>query len=155
MKFLFKIFFFIFLLINNGCCNNDDDVCLTDISNKTTNIESLYGCQNSAINFQLNPISTYKIITNETDYNNFVTGICHPNIDFEHYNLIIGTIGSSKELITLNYNFYQSCENNIYKLNLNVKYGNELNTQTFYYFNVLVPKSYFIEYLKLNISITI
>ena len=142
----------IFIGLSFGC--SDEDCCVnTDISSLTKNMADL-GCMDAPTSMMINANEAYLIITNREDYDTFVEGTCHPDIDFSQYQLIIGYFISKKKVLTFDYKYYMSCENNFYKLSVSPAYatGEENSENTMYFYQILVPNDETIDFLRVSFS---
>lgn len=142
LLWLISIFFTI------GCCK-EAEICTKNISNKISSVETIYNCDDSINEMQLISDLNYQIILDNETYNNQVSGICHPPIDFEKYNLIIGKNYSFNKISKFEYEFYETCESGIYKLFIKPKKEMNILLEKFYYYHILIPKDVNIVYLKI------
>lgn len=152
---MFKIRFYLILLslviFLVNCSNDDKEFCSSDVSNKLSSIDNVYNCTNSLDNLILAEPSSYIIIEDKIKYDELVTGDCHPEIEFDKYKLIIGSIISENKISSVKYEYTKSCEPNFYKLFVKVTRDlSQLNTDNkIKTFHVLVPKEDQIDFFKL------
>ena len=90
----------------------------------------------------------YIIITTEDEYDAKVKGSCHPEIDFDTYNLLIGYSASIKKISSVKNRLYKSCEPTVYNLETTVKYQGNAEERKFFTYHLLVPKNEQIDELK-------
>jgi len=145
MKIIFR--YLVVFILFSSCCK-DDSVCTIDITNKAFSIEEVYGCNNTITELVINSDTNSFFITNMNEYNNLISGDCHPQIDFEEYNLLIGKTFSLNKINSFEYTFYETCESGIYKLYLKPIKEVNSNLERFYTYHLLIPKNIEILYLK-------
>lgn len=115
-----------------------DDSCDDSIIN-TTSLEAEYGCSDTRYNLEVDLDDTYMIISNQNEFDQYVSGDCHPNIDFETYDLIIGKRLLSNGNDSIDYRFTYVC--NSEKLHLTVIFKqNETLIAPNVTFHALIPK---------------
>ncbi len=152
---LIKILSLIILIIGLSFGCSKEDCCVnTDISSLTKSMSDL-GCTDASTNMVISADKVYLIITSQDDYDALVTGTCHPEIDFSQYQLIIGYFASQKKVSSFDYKYYMSCESNFYKLSISPKHSaGEENIETIlYYYQLLVPNSETIDFLRVSFTI--
>lgn len=139
------------LLLLFFSCNKEECLVNTDISELTKTMEEL-GYYSAVSEMRLNTGKQYSIINNQTDYDEFVEGDCHPTIDFDQYQLLIGYFFSEREVSSFDYEFYMSVEPNFYKLKLTPKYSivEDNNELIAYFYQLLVPADKTIEFLSIT-----
>jgi hypothetical protein len=150
MKKIMKIYFvsLIVLFLFDSCSTSNEKICDTDISNKIASVETIYGCTNSINSLQLIEPANYLIIEDKATYDLKVIGTCHPEIDFNKYNLIIGNVLTENKISSLKYKLYGSCEPNFYKLVVTVtKDKGQVPIDSSVY-HILVPKEVQFEFFK-------
>ncbi|HWV71478.1 MAG TPA: hypothetical protein VN040_07185 [Pseudosphingobacterium sp.] len=88
MKPLFYTLAF-FILI---ACDKAEKHCLqTDIARLApSSIEEIYDCADTRYSLEIDLQDNYVLLNNKKDYDEKVGGSCHPDIDFEKYDLLIG-----------------------------------------------------------------
>ena len=68
----------------------------------------------------------FMIIRNQLDFTEFVTGSCHPSIDFSTYDLVIGKKGLTSGNESIEYELIENCETG--NLNLKVTFFQNITT---------------------------
>ena len=101
--------------------------------------ESLYGCSNTKHKLKIDIHNDYLLIRTQTDFDNLVAGDCHPNIDFDNYDLVIGQQSSGNENDTIIYNLMQTCPGNDVLLTIGVYQGWATRPDNVTY-HALIPK---------------
>ena len=134
-------------LLFSGCAD-DNTSCTKDISSKIKSMETEYGCENTLVNLHLNQFTDYKIIETAEVYDNFVTGTCHPEIDFDNYYLIVGNTASQSKINSIKYKLYKSCEPNFYTLDVRATIDDSQPGDINQVFHILMPKDETISYFK-------
>lgn len=104
-----RIIFVYILIFSFLSCNNDDDHC-DDTYLPLTSLEAEYGCANTEYDLQIDLIDDYVIITNQLEFDQLVSGECHPQINFFLYDLVIGKQGLTSGISSIEYELYESCE---------------------------------------------
>jgi hypothetical protein len=84
-----------------------DNCTVTMITEK--HLESEYGCVNTKRTLSIDLNNECIIIRSKTDYDNKVSGSCHPEIDFSLYDLVIGKQASGNENDTIKYDLRRTC----------------------------------------------
>ncbi|MCA8829362.1 hypothetical protein [Hymenobacter pini] len=123
-----------------GCvtCVGENEPCV-DATLPTTSLEKEYGCGDTRRQLSVNLNQTYVIIRNQTDFDQQVTGSCHPQIDFTKYDLVIGNKGSASGSSSIAYTYGRSCETG--QLKLRVKFTQGMtNDAPILTYHALVPK---------------
>ncbi len=95
------------LLISLFACNKKDDC--TDEVLTANHFETEYGCDNTRFALQVDLDNDVTIIRSKESYDTEVTGICHPDIDFTLYDLVIGKQSTANFNDTILYDFRKSC----------------------------------------------
>ena len=140
----------VFALLFLFSCNKEECIVNTDISTLTKTMEE-FGYDDAITEMRLNISEPYSIINNQTDYDEFVEGDCHPAIDFNQYQLLIGYFVSKKEVVGFEYKFYESVEPNFFKLTLTPEYSTEEYDEiSTYFYQLLVPADKSIEFLSIT-----
>lgn len=93
-----------FIILLAGLYSCDD---CTDTTLNVTELETEY----EACTYAHNDLSeNYMIISNTSDYNEYVDSDCQEEIDFSSYDLIIGKKGLSNGLSSIDYKLVEDCE---------------------------------------------
>lgn len=100
--FLFSI---LLLCILSSCKKND----CNEVIYPKKHLESDYGCSDTRHSLIVNLQNSASIIRSKADYDNEVTGVCHPEIDFSKYDLVIGAQSSGNEVDTILYDYRNMC----------------------------------------------
>ena len=134
-----KILLLSFILIGIVSCSSDDDSSCSDSIIETTSLENEYGCINTKYQMNIELSDDYMIIRNQSEFSEFVTGSCQPDIDFSNYDLIIGKKGLSNGNNSINYELIENCENG--NQNLTVTFNqNETTEAPNLTYHALIPK---------------
>lgn len=152
---IFKLFFFISLIISLVSCSKEEPLNV-DITSSTVLVTNLPGGENSLTEMKIDTGAQFLIIRNQTEYNNFVIGTCHPAIDFTSYQLVICQFPSGVKINSFKHKLFNSREIGFYKLYISPNYDNlPASKDTYrYYFGILVPSNEAIEFLRLTYSST-
>jgi hypothetical protein len=105
-------------------CNKKNDC--TDTVINTTSLESEYGCTDTKYQMDIDLSDNFMIIRNQLDFTEFVTGSCHPSIDFSTYDLVIGKKGLTSGNESIEYELIENCETG--NLNLKVTFFQNITT---------------------------
>ncbi|HUH35696.1 MAG TPA: hypothetical protein VL022_07695 [Moheibacter sp.] len=134
-----KISYLLIFLSVFFSCQNDDDFC----SNQYVafkQIEEISDCQNTLWNFTLNTDESDIIVRNQQDFEQYVnTGDCAVQVDFNQYDLIIGTQYVA-EATKFEYTVVDVCEENQLYLHVRILNANLNDFEKKAIFHVLVPK---------------
>ncbi len=103
-----------------------NDVC-TDNELFTKSLEEEYGCVNTKYQIQIDLVDDFAIIHSQAAYNDLVTGICQPEIDFNTYDLVIGKKGLTSGNDTITYQLIENCNTN--NLELKVSFHQNITTE--------------------------
>lgn len=121
-----------------ACEEKLDAECLNSTI-EVTSLEKEYGCINTRYSLQIALSNDYKIIRNQADFDQLVTGSCIPKIDFSKYDLVIG----KKQLPTGNdyikYKLTSECESKTFILRVTIRQDATLSPTAVTY-HVLIPK---------------
>jgi hypothetical protein len=140
---IFMVFMFLF------SCDKKDDCKAGAIA--IMNFESDFGCLNTKYTLQLNLNDDIAIVKTKESYDNIVSGICHPEIDFSLYDLLIGILPLSNSNDTIEYYLSRTCPG--VKLNLSVKLIQlSDNKPSTIVYHAIIPKLR--DYESLNILLT-
>lgn len=99
-------FIFIIGLTFNFC--SQENSCKNEII-PTYSLEDIYNCPNTAFQMKIELSNDFVMIRNQSDFDSLVTGSCNPLIDFNTYDLIIGTQGLSNGLASIDYVLTRDC----------------------------------------------
>jgi len=139
--------FFMFIL---SCIKKDE--CLVE-QMIPYHFESDFGCDNTMRSLKIDLTNNCALIRTIEDYNNKVSGACHPEINFSWFDLIIGRQSSDYLIDTILYDLKWSCPDNEYILTVDmVKSATVL--QDTVVFHAIIPKIADWEGLKININVT-
>ena len=78
----------------------------------TKNLEIDYGCQNTKHTLNIDLNNEAKLIRSKETYDSEESGICHPEIDFSSYDLVIGKQTSGNLNDTILYDLRKTCPDN-------------------------------------------
>ncbi|HKK41994.1 MAG TPA: hypothetical protein VJ963_06270, partial [Bacteroidales bacterium] len=82
--------------------------------------ESDYGCANTKHSLNIDLLNTVKIIRDQAAYDAEVSGECHPDINFDVYNLVIGRQVTDNINDTITYELKNTCPGNELMLTINL-----------------------------------
>jgi hypothetical protein len=105
-RIVILIFFSSFLL--GFSCNNGEE-CKNKIL-EIKSLEDLYGCENTKYQMNVDLSDNFIIIRSQNQFDNYVTGLCTPEIDFNTYDLIIGKQGLTTGNSYISYELVEDCE---------------------------------------------
>jgi hypothetical protein len=127
-------------------CNNDDDNNETNpctgetIAIEVTSLENEYGCINTENIMEIDlPSGDFIIINNQQTFDNLVTEVCMPSIDFATYDLVIGKQGLTSGNSSTRYELIEVCENGDQTLTVTFNL-NETAVAPVLTFHALIPK---------------
>jgi len=103
------------------------------------NFETLFGCNNTKYSLKLDIRNDYILIRNKSDFDEIVSGDCHPDIDFDIYDLVIGRQSSGSINDTIIYNLMQTCPGKDVLLTIGVYHGMGAMPSNVTY-HALIPK---------------
>jgi hypothetical protein len=120
------------LMFLSSCNKKEDcqDIILT--------VEQL-SCEDSKYSLNIDLSNNYTYIRSNEKYDLLVTGTCHPEIDFSHYDLIIGKQASGNENDTIYYDFRRTCPENRLTLNIEILQSDLTRPDNVTY-HALIPK---------------
>ena len=105
----------IIFLLTVSCKKQTNEKCNSGpISYKSLNSE--YGCMPTVNEINITG-AKFIIIKNQTEYNNTVTGVCQPDIDFNKYDLVIGVKQFPNGIGVITYEVSRNCQNNTIVIN--------------------------------------
>jgi len=125
------------LLICIMSCTKKDD-CKEDIIN-IKNFETDYGCVNTRFGLNVNLNNECTVIRSKEDYDNQVSGDCHPDIDFSQYDLVIGKQSTGNFNDTVLFDFRRTCPDKKLTLTIDVIQLDITQPSTIVY-HTLIPK---------------
>ncbi|MDM8174044.1 hypothetical protein QT327_06705 [Olivibacter sp. 47] len=73
--------------------DREDKECMLLMYVPLPSLEEVYGCTDTRYAFHIDLKETHELIRTKHTYDEKVTGSCHPAIDFEKYDLLIGRKG--------------------------------------------------------------
>lgn len=136
MKFLFCTFIIIIVM----ACDKAERECLqTDIYRLPPSIEEIYDCPDTRYSLEINQKESYMRLSKKKDYDEKVNGSCHPDIDFEKYDLLIG----KKQLQSGNHSIHYELQEDCSRREILVVrfYQNMVMESPNITYHVLLPKS--------------
>lgn len=136
--------FFILTLLAFSCKNNDCE-------DKVLTLHQL-ACENSKHNLDIGLDNNFTVIRSKEAYDHQVTGNCHPEIDFNLYDLVIGKQSLSTENDTITYNLKRQCSDNKLKLTIDMLQTDAAKPDIVVY-HALIPKLGDEEGLSLEINV--
>jgi hypothetical protein len=101
--------------------------------------ETEYGCQETKHNLSILLTDSCTIIRSKADFDSKVTGICHPDIDFSLYDLVIGKKTSSNQNDTIIYDLRKTCPDNQLTLTVEIVQSDLTQPDNVTY-HALIPK---------------
>ena len=105
-----KFILIIILLCSLYACIDEKEKCEDELLS-TRHFETEFGCENTRFDLQIDLHNEYTIIRSKNTYDNNVTGICHPEIDFSKYDLVIGSQSTGNFNDTILYDYRRVCPN--------------------------------------------
>ena len=124
-----------FLIVS---CSDDDKVCKYNLID-TTSLEEQYRCSNTKFNMDIDLSNEFKVITNQSDFDQQVSGDCQPEIDFETYDLVIGKAELPSGNDSIAYQYIDNCKANTFVLKVTFSQNETFIAQNLTY-HQLVPK---------------
>ncbi len=115
-------------------------------------LESDYGCLNTKDNLEIDLLDNILFVRTDEDYNTKVTGLCHPQVDFSQYDLIIGKQPLENINDTILYNYVRTCPGTVLSLTIDIVQSSSSALDTIVY-HALIPKLSDTETLSVNITI--
>jgi hypothetical protein len=104
------------LSIFSSCKKND----CNEIIISAKHLESDYGCVNTKYSLVVDLQNNGKIIRSKEAYDAEIAGLCHPDIDFSKYDLVIGKQSSGNENDTILYDYRSVCPDNVSTLTVDI-----------------------------------
>ena len=131
-------------------CENEDECKNTTL--KIESLENLYGCSDTRYGLECRLDNDYEIIRSQQKFQNFTTGTCRPEIDFQSYDLIVGKKGLTSGNSSIEYDLIKDCQKNI-KI-LTVTFNQNMTTVApNLTYHALVPKLGDEETIRVDIEI--
>lgn len=97
-------------------CDEDDSYC-PDETLETESLETLYDCENTKYQMDIELSDDYIVLEDQETFNNLVTGSCMPEIEFTTYNLLIGKQGLTSGNTSIQYALSRNiCTSNQWEL---------------------------------------
>ena len=143
MKYLLIIC--LFLIASILSCGEVEIAC-SDALIEVGQIETVNECMILDVNLRDN----FVVIRNQTDFAEVVNATCQTAIDFSEFDLLIGRIGLSNGLISIEYEHTRPCDTNIPQLNI-IFNLNEPAVAPDVVYNALIPKLRDNESLQVNL----
>lgn len=130
--------FLLLFFIGLTACNPDDEPCNQSLI-ETFSLEEVYACTDTPNNMQLPFTNDFIIISDQLWFDSLVTGSCLPEVDFETFDLIIGSRQLNRGLNGISYFYNRACPGRRYELRVLFDLNNEVVMPVVTY-HVLVPK---------------
>jgi len=131
-------------------CTKKDDCKETLLSIK--HFESEYGCENTKHTLLIDTVNACVVIRSKESYDELVSGICHPEINFSLYDLIIGKQSTGNWNDTILYDYRKTCPENNLTLTIEIVQS-DLTLPDNVVYHALIPKLGDEETLYLNINV--
>ncbi|MEL6557007.1 MAG: hypothetical protein AAFQ94_02415 [Bacteroidota bacterium] len=141
MKYLLII---CLLLVASIFSCDEGEIACSDLLIEVGQIETENECMILNVDLQDN----YVVIRNQTDFAAVVNATCQTAIDFSEFDLLIGRIGLSNGLTSIEYEHTRPCDTNIPQLDI-IFNLNETTVAPDVVYNALIPK------LRDNESLTV
>ena len=97
--------------------------CGTEDCNSTTEAVSClddFGCQNAAFQLSVESQQEFELIRSQEDFDNMVFGNCDVQVDWEEFDLVIGTIGLQSGLASIQKSLRKDCDTNQILLDITI-----------------------------------
>jgi hypothetical protein len=105
----------------------------------TKHFETEFGCPDTKHTIEIDLTDQCTLIQTKADYDNQVSGTCHPEIDFDSYYLVIGKQSTPNEVDTIYYDYGISCPENELTLKVDIVQGAAAVPDNVVY-HALIPK---------------
>jgi hypothetical protein len=115
--------------------------------------DSDFGCYDTKHTLKINMLNTVKVIGDKATYDAEVTGDCHPDVNFDAYDLVIGRIVTDNINDTITYEMKNTCPDNELTLTVNLVQSSAAGPDTLTY-HALVQKLQYQGGLILNLLLT-
>ena len=89
----------------------------------TKHFETEFDCPDTKHTLDVDITDNAILIQTKADYDNLVSGPCHPDINFDSYSLLIGKQSTVNEVDTIYYNYGISCPDNELTLTIDIIQG--------------------------------
>ncbi|MCL4640364.1 MULTISPECIES: hypothetical protein [Olivibacter] len=89
--------------------DREDKECMLLMYVPLPSLEEVYGCTDTRYALHIDLKETHELIRTKHTYDEKVTGSCHPAIDFEKYDLLIGRKGLKSGNHSITYELKKSC----------------------------------------------
>jgi len=134
----------LFLFFSLISCNDkaENPICEGDSQSvEFSTLENMYGCSDTRFSLELNLTddNMYEVISNINEYSEKVLGNCHPDIDFDSFDLIVGYTGHNIDSRLDSIHYFQNCSNEDFVLTLFVTPSITTNASPLI-FNAILPK---------------
>ncbi|GGG34806.1 hypothetical protein [Hymenobacter glacieicola] len=141
------------LTLLSGCITPVDDLdTCPAVEYAVKSLESEYGCADTRRQLGVNLSETHTIIRSQAEFDQQVSGPCHPQIDFTKYDLVIGKKGLANGNAGIKYSLLRECSGA--QLVLRVVFNQGLTTEApNLTYHALVPKLAAGQELKVDIEI--
>jgi hypothetical protein len=113
-----KRLIFLFILAAVISCMKQEDCRETPYP--VSQFESEYGCKDTKHTLHINMLNNVKIIRDKSTYDAEVYGDCHPEINFDAYDLVIGRQVTDNLNDTITYEMKNTCPGNELMLTINL-----------------------------------
>ena len=137
---------FFFLVLLSGC-----DKC-KEKTMSTKHFESEYGCADTKHTLIVDLTDAGMIIRSKEEFDSKVSGICHPDIDFNLYDLVIGKQSTCNMVDTVLYDYGTDCPDAKLTLNVDIVQS-DITTPDNVVYHALLPKLGNGEDLTLNLNV--
>jgi hypothetical protein len=144
-----KAIFYVVIFISGLACTKKDNC--KEVLLIVKHFETEYGCMETKHNLSIDLTDSCTIIRSKTDFDSKVSGICHPDIDFSLYDLIIGKKTSSNQNDTIVYDLRKTCPDNQLTLTVEIIQGDLTQPDNITY-HALIPKLGDEETLRISIT---
>jgi hypothetical protein len=98
----------LFLGVFAVSCGKDGD-CENKVL-EVKSLEAVYGCENTKYNMNVDLSNNFIIVRSQLQFQNYVTGTCIPDIDFNAYDLIIGKQALTSGNSLISYELTEDCK---------------------------------------------
>jgi hypothetical protein len=105
----------------------------------TKHFETEFDCPDTKHSLVIDLTDNCTLIQTKTDYDNQVSGTCHPEIDFDMYSLVIGRQSTTREVDTIYYDYGIACPDNELTLTIEIVQGDAVVADNVVY-HALIPR---------------
>lgn len=120
-------------------CNDDDDAGCDPSLIEVRSLEQEYGCPDTPYGIALGIENDFIIISSQAEYEQWVTGTCNAVIDYDEFDLVIGSQQVTGTLTEIDYTYRQVCPTFRFELIVVIHTTASSSTPTLTY-HALVPK---------------